>query len=162
MKRRRIFRFEDVWSRDDRCEELVRKNLEGPTDHGYNKVISICTLGDVFKEYMTGVVKAEIKRVEELLKGENIWSSRGENIKTYKGIECQRNNLLKHKDVIWREKSRKVLLKDGDRNTKFFHGKSEQRRKTNPIKKLKDEDGQWWKGKIKFERLLPNYFSDIY
>lgn len=55
-----------------------------------------------------------------------------------------------------------IWLKHGDRNTKFFHGKEDQRRKTNIIKKLKDENGCWWRGDIHYERLLLNYFSNLF
>jgi hypothetical protein len=67
---------------------------------------------------------------------------------------------LKQEEVLWRQRSRAVWLKDGDKNTKFFHGKASQRKKTNAIKKLKDEDGIWWHGQDKVEEVLIDFFSD--
>lgn len=60
------------------------------------------------------------------------------------------------------EKSRALWLKDGDRNTKFFHGKTSQRQRTNGIKKLRDDNGGWWRGDINCEQILVNYFSNIF
>jgi len=51
---------------------------------------------------------------------------------------------------------------EGDKNTKFFHGKANQRRKTNEIHKLKDGDGVWWRGEDHVERILVDHFSDIF
>lgn len=49
-------------------------------------------------------------------------------------------------------------LEHGDKNTKFFHRKTEQRSKTNSIKKIKDEHGHWWSGEAHNKRLLINFF----
>lgn len=53
-------------------------------------------------------------------------------------------------------------MKDGDLNTKFFHGKASHRRKTNTIKRLKDVDGNWRAGFGQCERILINCFAEIF
>lgn len=53
-------------------------------------------------------------------------------------------------------------MKDGDRNTKFFHRKASQRRKVNEITKLKDDQGIWWRGEENVEKILIHYFSDLF
>lgn len=70
--------------------------------------------------------------------------------------------LLKRQEIVWRQRSRAVWFKDGDRNTKFFHNKASQRAKVNNISKLKDEDGVWWKGDEQIERVLISYFDDLF
>lgn len=55
-----------------------------------------------------------------------------------------------------------VCLKDGDRNTKFFHLKVDQRRKTKQIKRLKDENGNWMRGRDNCERMLISNFKEIF
>lgn len=55
-----------------------------------------------------------------------------------------------------------MWLKDDDRNTKLFHEKAEQRRRTNHISKLRDENGSWWRGRKNCERILIHYFSDFF
>ncbi|PKI36129.1 hypothetical protein CRG98_043481 [Punica granatum] len=47
------------------------------------------------------------------------------------------------KDLIWRQKSRELWLKDGDRNTKFFHLSTVIRRRANQIVAIKDDNGEW-------------------
>lgn len=53
-------------------------------------------------------------------------------------------------------------MKDGDKNSKFFHGKAIQRRKTNEIKKLKDEQGVWRCGGAKVEEVLLSFFKELF
>jgi hypothetical protein len=119
-------------------------------------------LDKVFEDYQIGNVRKEIKVVEDDLKEFNAWAASPEEIASYKEKERRHGELLHTEEVIWRQRSRAVWLKDGDRNTKFFHGKASQRKKVNHIKKLKDPNGAWWHGEENVERLLIDYFADIF
>lgn len=55
-----------------------------------------------------------------------------------------------------------MWLKDGEKTTKFFHGKASKWRKMNEITKLKDDQGIWWRGDENVERILINYFSELF
>ncbi|KAG8472739.1 hypothetical protein CXB51_034646 [Gossypium anomalum] len=52
-------------------------------------------------------------------------------------------NLLHHEELLWRQKARCDWLKLGDRNTKFFHSRTLQRRKGNRIYAIQNFDGTW-------------------
>lgn len=54
---------------------------------------------------------------------------------------------------MWMQCSRAVWLKQGNRNTKFFHGKSSERKSNNDIKKLMDNMG-YCSGKFMIIKLL--------
>lgn len=157
-----LFRFEEAWVKDDRCEDLIKEAWRRTPNQCTEKLQAVQTIDETFKEYRTGAVSKEIKRIEELLKDTNLWSSEPTSVQAYKTLEKQRDNLLRTDEVLWRQRSMAVWLKDGDRNTKIFHSKADQRRKANAIKKLKDVDGVWWKGDDHLERLLTSYFSDIF
>ena len=43
--------------------------------------------------------------------------------------------------MLWLQRSRISWLKEGDRNTKFFHRKAVWRARKNRISSLKDQDG---------------------
>ncbi len=53
------------------------------------------------------------------------------------------NIWLSRNELMWRQKSRETWLKDGDRNSKFFHISSIIRRKKNSIDAIRGVDGEW-------------------
>ncbi|XP_058724620.1 uncharacterized protein LOC131596076 [Vicia villosa] len=161
-KRRYIFRFEEVWSRDPKCEEYVNRIWNNPSTRGHHKLAAMKKLEVVFKDYKLGSTSKEIHRVEEMLSDGKNWDSNEESMVHFKRLEKRKDDLLHVEEIMWRQRSRALWLQHGDRNTKFFHGKANQRRKTNNIKKLKDEAGCWRKGEEHCERILVNYFSELF
>ncbi|XP_018853114.2 uncharacterized protein LOC109015083 [Juglans regia] len=57
-------------------------------------------------------------------------------------IQGDIDQLLKEEDTSWKQRAKPKWLKDGDRNSKFFHQCANQRRKTNTITCLKDNKGK--------------------
>ncbi|CAJ2638124.1 unnamed protein product [Trifolium pratense] len=161
-KRHKLFRFEQVWTKDDRCEDEVRRVWHKAETMCVAKLGSIKQLDKVFEDYQISNVRKEIKSIEEELKEFNAWAANPEEITRYKDREKRHGELLQIEEIIWRQRSRAVWLKEGDKNTKFFHGKASQRKKVNNIKKLKDSHGVWWHGEDNVERLLIDYFADIF
>lgn len=120
------------------------------------------TLDSDFKEYCWPEVRKEIHQIELQLKDNKMWEQEGTSTQRYKEFEKKYGELLQIEEIIWRQKSKAVWLKEGDKNTKFFHGKANQRRKVNEIANLKDDHGAWWNDYENVERLLVNYFSDLF
>lgn len=60
------------------------------------------------------------------------------------------------------KKSRANWLKEGDRNTKFFHATTKQRRARNWITKLKRADGSWAETEEGIESTTTNYFHHLF
>jgi hypothetical protein len=70
--------------------------------------------------------------------------------------------LLYRELMLWLQHSRISWLKEGDRNTRFFHQKVKWRAQRNKIKKLKDDDGVWKEAPSEMERMASSYFKDIF
>lgn len=107
-------------------------------------------------------IKKDIKRIENLHNDHSLWSGLAEDIHRYKLPESQHAEFLKTQETMWRQRSRALWLKDGNKNTKFFHGKASQRNKVNQIKKIKDGSGVWWRGDDNVETVLLYYFNDLF
>ena len=54
------------------------------------------------------------------------------------------------------------MVKEGDKNTKFFHGVASRRRRNNMTKKIKDEEGNWHEKQEELEEVFLSYFSKIF
>jgi hypothetical protein len=72
------------------------------------------------------------------------------------------NDLLYKEEMLWLQRSRIMWLKEGDRNTRFFHNKAVWRAKKNRIKYLKDQDGVVQDTPTDMERMTRNYFQSVY
>ena len=64
--------------------------------------------------------------------------------------------------MMWNQQSKNLWLKWGDRNTKFFHATTSQRRRKNWIVGLQDLNGVWQEDKEEIERTILGYFENIY
>lgn len=59
-------------------------------------------------------------------------------------------------------KSQTVWLREGDRNTRFFHNMANARRKVNKISKLKRDDGSWAESDIESQNVVQHYFMELF
>jgi hypothetical protein len=129
---------------------------------GSDKIRRLQELGNELRDHTVGSIRKEIDRIENLLQNHAMWDESVDSIQRYKDLEHNLSELLREEETMWRQRSRALWLRDGDKNTKFFHGKASQRRKVNEIKKLKDAHGVWWKGEDKVEKLLLDYFKELF
>ncbi len=64
--------------------------------------------------------------------------------------------------MYWKQRAQVAWLKEGDRNTKFFHSKATQRQKKNSLMGLMDKEGHWHQDPDKMEEIAVEYFDDIF
>ncbi|XP_074302306.1 uncharacterized protein LOC141633799 [Silene latifolia] len=70
--------------------------------------------------------------------------------------------LLRQEEMFWRQRSRALWLKDGDKNTKFFHRRASQRKQKNHISKLVDDEGRIHESTETIAATTTNYFKDLF
>jgi hypothetical protein len=64
-------------------------------------------------------------------------------------------------EILWRQKSCIQWLKEGDRNTKFFHRSTIQRRHANHITQLISDNGQTRHTHEELEEEMVNYYQNL-
>lgn len=69
---------------------------------------------------------------------------------------------FREEELYWKQKSRIHWLKDGDRNTKFFHAITKQRRARNRITKLRKPEGGWAESDVGIEKVASEYFQSLF
>jgi len=65
-------------------------------------------------------------------------------------------------ETLWFQKSRAEAIRDGDRNTQFYHLSTIIRRRRNKIEMLQDQQGSWVPDRDELQALVRNFFIDIY
>jgi hypothetical protein len=77
-------------------------------------------------------------------------------------MQLELESLLDKEDVRWKQRAKANWLMQGDRNTKFYHACANQRRKTNLISKIRDEDGVTWESLEDIQVAFVDYFSNLF
>uniref|UniRef100_A0A803MD71 Uncharacterized protein n=1 Tax=Chenopodium quinoa TaxID=63459 RepID=A0A803MD71_CHEQI len=75
------------------------------------------------------------------------------------GDDAVNNN---QEDSFWFVRARANELRDGDKNTKYFHHKASQSKTRNRIDGLMDENGVWKNKRVDMEGLISAYFADLF
>ena len=70
-------------------------------------------------------------------------------------------NLCKQEEIFWRQKSRIQWLKEGERNTRFFHRSTMANRAHNRISMIKNERGEIQTTHKDIEVVLIQHFRNI-
>uniref|UniRef100_A0A2N9F3X0 Reverse transcriptase domain-containing protein n=1 Tax=Fagus sylvatica TaxID=28930 RepID=A0A2N9F3X0_FAGSY len=70
--------------------------------------------------------------------------------------------LLAKEEVVWRQRSRVNWLTDGDQNTNFFHEYAGQRKRTNTIQGLRDNEDIWRTDLREVEQIAIDYFNTLF
>ena len=83
--------------------------------------------------------------------------SDGEEIKW---VKSQIHNILLDEEIYWKQRSRVDWLKEGDKNTKYFHAKASSRRRKNKIWDIEDSQGNWMQKGEDVEREFYGYFAN--
>ncbi|KAL8171422.1 hypothetical protein V2J09_023226 [Rumex salicifolius] len=145
--RNRPFRFQDAWLM------LIVKQM------------GICRLLWLIWPTMwndeTGMYLV-ISLEEEIVFGEELRGLSRALINLDKELRQELDVILDQIHVFWVQKARTDVLKDGDRNTKFFHACVVVRRKRNKIKGLFDDQGIWHDDPAELRRMVANHFKALF
>ena len=62
------------------------------------------------------------------------------------------SELYSKEERMWKQKSKNVWLKEGDRNTRYFYGVASSKMRNNRILKIKDDANVWYDNKEDVKR----------
>lgn len=79
-----------------------------------------------------------------------------------KSIEKQIDVILTEEEIYWKQRSRADWLKEGDRNTKFFHAKASVGKKKNKIWGILEDEDKWTEEAEDVERIFCDYFANLF
>jgi hypothetical protein len=156
--------YEIFWERDLALKEVI--------DHAWKDQGHMADLGSVnqglaavmeklqsWGKHKFGNITRELARLRDKLSKLLADGAPQEEIRATNDVM---NEILYKEEMIWLQRSRINWLKEGDRNTKFFHHKAVWRARKNKIAKLRDENGVIKTVPTDMQRMAVSYFKSLY
>jgi hypothetical protein len=159
-------RYEACWESEESLAEEIKvawENHSKPRDLG-QVAANLSGVMDCLQSWSKKTVGSVSKRIEKLrkkLESINMRNLDHEQQKK-KSVERELDSLLEQEETYWKQRSRINWLKEGDRNTKFFHKKASWRARKNKIEKLQKVNGTMTEDKEEMESMTTYFFKDMY
>ncbi|BFG25212.1 hypothetical protein CerSpe_114860 [Prunus speciosa] len=85
-----------------------------------------------------------------------------QTIAAFKALSLQLDELLVREEVYWQQRAKVAWLRDGDRNTRFFHQRANTRKQRNNIQGLIDSNGIWKEESAAVQEIVVDYFTHLF
>ncbi|XP_074277180.1 uncharacterized protein LOC141600825 [Silene latifolia] len=160
----RPFRFQACWMKHENFTEFVEENW--PKDglfptrlHQLSTKLQDWnnhTFGNIFRK--KNELMARIGGCQRELSKSRV----GYLIKLEARLRRELHEVLEQEELLWYQKSRLEYIKDGDRNTSYFHVSTLIKRWGNKITTLKDANGEWIENPSAIKKLIVDYYKTLY
>jgi hypothetical protein len=159
------FRFEKAWMYHPNYTDLIKQHWNKRSV--FPEIISNMT--DEFVKWKCDVFGSINKRKADLMARINGIQRKQHVDRNNKFLERLERNLqqelmlvLKQEEAVWFQKSRSQWIKDGDRNTRYYHVKTINRRRRNRIMMLKNDHNEWVEDDANLKEMVNNYYKNLF
>jgi len=158
------FRFQACWLTHDDYPTVVNnawKNGEPYITDSLNRVrddsltFNKEVFGNIFKRKKD--IEKQLQHVQMIERVDSIHLNMEEA-----NLQKMYQEVLKHEELLWYQKSREKWVKFGDKNNKFFHTQTIIRRKRNKIQGLHLDDGTWCTGVMQLWDVAIEFYSKLF
>ncbi|KAL5564766.1 hypothetical protein UlMin_027930 [Ulmus minor] len=163
--RRGRFHFEEAWADEPECRDTIlkhwREQTAGNLDEVANK-LHLCA-SDLLRWNLEKFrwLREEIKKKTTAFNQADRALSCA-NWRTHQRLERELEALKYKEERYWQQRSKDMWLKNGDRNSKFFHRKASARKAKNSIDGLFDSNMKWCEDKVGIAHIVENYFTNLF
>ncbi|XP_061368719.1 uncharacterized protein LOC133311659 [Gastrolobium bilobum] len=162
--RERPFRFLASWQADPRFSNLIKANWNQATNL-YDGFHSFTPVLKDWNKNVFGFIQHKKNKIIARLDGIQKQSSSHPS-RHFEKLEAklrkELSDILDQDEQLWHQKSKGDWIRDGDRNTRFYHTSTLIRRKRNKVLKLQDEAGHWINGEEELIALARNFFINLF
>ncbi|XP_071926918.1 uncharacterized protein [Coffea arabica] len=165
-RKKRRFYFDQRWTKNLETKEVIqgawRKDHLGSRMFKVTRKIKECRIAILeWRKKVQGNSKVRIKELKEkLIKVRE--GNDGGKCGQVAELKSQLSKSYKEEELYWSQKSRSKWLKEGDRNTVFFHSTVMAKKRRNTISTLQKNDGTWCKDEQEIEEELSEYYKDLF
>ncbi|WKA11259.1 hypothetical protein VitviT2T_028778 [Vitis vinifera] len=164
------FRFENMWLKAEGFKELVRNWWQGIDVRGsasYKLATKMKEIKQKLKVWNREVFGKLESNKSAALQQVEFWDrEENERILTMEESELKKEAKENYKKWViteethWRQLSREIWLKEGDRNTGFFHRMASAHRRNNCMERIKI-NGEWFLEEQEIREGIANAFKEL-
>ncbi|KAL0329039.1 UNVERIFIED_CONTAM: hypothetical protein Sradi_4890600 [Sesamum radiatum] len=144
-QRHKIFKFEAMWTLFEECEDIVKDSWCGEVKGDAGSQILQRTrrvreklIG--WDRERFGHVKRRVRELEEKLEAyAKDPISASDNAKR-SALRGELDEFLTREEIMWKQRGKAQWLREGDRNTPYFHARTSARKKKNFITTLRNKE----------------------
>ncbi|KAK4384943.1 putative mitochondrial protein [Sesamum angolense] len=164
---RKCFRFEAAWLQEPACADIVKKTWLAPqtsrTECRFREKLSMVSARlSCWGRLYGRETRDRIKELERLLVARKQSRMTQDNRDQMSSDKAELSKLILQEETFWKQRSKDLWLKEGDRNSSFFHAKASRRHQTNSIRKLRNPDGSWTETAEGVQRCILEYFQGVF
>lgn len=164
------FKFESFWVTEEDCKEVVSEVWCQSNDG--SKMYTVCKKLRgckeklkqwSFKKFGNLRLKIAVTKDQLVEVQKQIESGFNEDYVALEKILVRKLEDLWQKDsMYWHQRSRIKWLRMGDKNSRFFHLSTIQRRQRNQVMRLKDSSGVWRTDQKEIAEIIKGHFQELY
>ncbi|KAL8114965.1 hypothetical protein AgCh_021696 [Apium graveolens] len=157
-----MFRFENAWLLEPMCQQLVSAYWKEDGEIDIQSKVKACSeVLVVWGKEITGNFGKVIKECKRQLKKLRNKDD-DQPIQEFLEVKKKLHLTLDQREIFWRQRSKQLWLKSGDKNSRYFHAAATTRKKNNQITKLQDLEGTWKEWDNGLENLIINYYRELF
>ncbi|GMI95338.1 hypothetical protein HRI_003203100 [Hibiscus trionum] len=157
-----VFRFEASWLLERTCELEVKRLWGASSGHLLHRLEYLKTglwkWATALRRNRRHKESMLRKRLQDLAQA----FPSDENLHELVDTQLEINLEMDKEELYWEQRARVNWLRNGDRNTTFFHRHASERRRKQRISKLTDADGSEVEETDAMSSIATNYFVDLF
>jgi len=162
-----IFRYEAAWAKSKEQSEVIKKvwRAKQNSDSPWSTVKrNLQECRNALKLWASSQKSSMEQKIELLQNHLSLIQLRGDgdSLEEEKRLKAELNYALDMEELKWKQRDKINWLKNGDRNSKFFHAFANHRRQKNSISKVKDKSGSLCVTKDSIEGAFVSYFKELF
>lgn len=162
----RPFRFLNCWLSDPKCMNIVKSTWNAATNQSaLEKLKSVKKSLKEWNHNEFGNIDLKIKCLESTIQEFDELSNKrnldSQELELQKKAQIDLWTWMKRKEVYWAQNSRIRWLKEGDRNTNFFHTVASIKRRKNAINSIEIE-GEKISSPTRIKKEAVKFFKEIF
>ncbi|GMJ02632.1 hypothetical protein HRI_003932400 [Hibiscus trionum] len=156
------FRFEASWLLEDSCEPEVQKLWAASVGSIPKKLRQVGVGLENWFRKLKMARKITVKGLKEQLTQLCEQNPTDDILAEITDVKLNLNFEMEKEELYWEQRARVNWMRNGDKNTAFFHRFASQRQKKNKVESLIDDNGNSVDTNESLLNLATSYFTDLF